>query len=52
VTSDLAPRKKLRNHSRGSDGRHKPPRPAPKSFVSKILTYKLFDVRILRGISP
>jgi hypothetical protein len=51
VTSDLAPKIKSRNHSRGRDSRVNPHRRASKSFVSRILVRKFFDIRILRGIS-
>jgi hypothetical protein len=51
VTSNLVCRFQIGDHGRGRDGRHKPTRRAPKSFVSRILVPKLFDIRILRGIS-
>jgi hypothetical protein len=41
----------LRNHGRGRDGRVNPRRRASKSFLSRILVSKFFDIRILRGIS-
>jgi hypothetical protein len=51
VTSDLALKIKSRNHSRGRDSRVNPPRRVSKSFLSRILVSKFFDIRILRGIS-
>ena len=51
VTSDLALEIKVRNHGRGRDGWVNPRRRASKSFLSRILVSKFFDIRILRGIS-
>jgi hypothetical protein len=41
----------LRNYGRGRDGWPKPIRCGPKSFASRILVFKFFDIRILQGIS-
>ena len=51
VTSDLVPAIKVSDHGRGRDGRVNPHRRASKCFVSRILTSKFFEKRILRGIS-
>src|SRR5271154_705067 len=51
VTSNLVRRFQISDHGRGRDGRHKPTRRTSKSFVSRILVSKFFDIRILRGIS-
>jgi hypothetical protein len=51
VTSDLVLKTKSRNHSRGRDSRVNPHRRASKSFLSRILVSKFFDIRILQGIS-
>jgi hypothetical protein len=51
VTSDLALKKKSRNHGRGGDGWQEPTGRSSKFFVSKILISKFFDIRILAGIS-
>jgi hypothetical protein len=48
VTSDLAPKIKLRNHDRGRNGRVSPNRHAPKLLVLKNLVSKFFDIRVLR----
>jgi hypothetical protein len=51
VTSDLARQFKSRNHGRGHDGWLYSPSSRAKSFVSRILTPKFFDIRILQRIS-
>ncbi|MGC2790734.1 MAG: hypothetical protein WA899_01835, partial [Candidatus Sulfotelmatobacter sp.] len=51
VTSNLARSIQISDHGRGRDGRVNPHRRAPKSFASRILVSKFFDIRILPGIS-
>jgi hypothetical protein len=52
VTSNLAHPPNLRDHGRGRDGPLQSQPPRPNSFVSWTLIPKLFERRILRGISP
>ncbi len=51
VTSNLVCQFQIGDHGRGRDGWPKPTQLVPKSFVSRILVSKLFDIRVLRGIS-
>jgi len=51
VTSDLAPAIPISDHGRGRDGWHKPNHRIHKLLFLKNLVSKLFDIKILRGIS-
>ena len=51
VTSDLVHTIKLAQSWESRDGRVNPNRRYPKSFVSRILVSKFFDIRILQTIS-
>jgi hypothetical protein len=47
VTSNLAPNPKLARSCQRRTGCREPDRPTPKSNILKILTSKLFDIKIL-----
>jgi hypothetical protein len=51
VTSNLDPEIQRADHRQGGGGAGTDREPGPNSFVIKILTSKLFEDRILRGIS-
>jgi hypothetical protein len=51
VTSNLVSQIKTGNHGRGRDGLLHSESARSKPFVSRILVSKLFEKRILRGIS-